>query len=199
MTLGEKIRTRRKSIRMKAEDLAGALGIKKGTLYKYESGDITRIPQARLRAMAEILDVPYEYLAEADRDGDSFAPVRVSRMDGTPYATVGIPRGWTDDGREYRGIYIDESHFGPYVPVGTIVIIRTVSSFQTGQTVVIGVSVGNRKTVHIGKAVRNSDGRVLVFPINPTQPVSVVEPESIGFIGVLVETRRSWDEIKEKK
>lgn len=55
MTTGERIKKRRKEIGFSAEKLAEKLGISPATIYRYEKGDIVKIPGSILEPLAEIL------------------------------------------------------------------------------------------------------------------------------------------------
>ena len=55
MTTGQRIKTRRKEIGMSAERLAELLNISPATIYRYENGDIDKVPGDRLMPIAEAL------------------------------------------------------------------------------------------------------------------------------------------------
>ena len=55
MTTGEKIRTRRKQLRMSVDQLAPKLGKTRATIYRYEN-DMIEMPASLLKPLAEILD-----------------------------------------------------------------------------------------------------------------------------------------------
>ncbi len=62
MTLGERIRTVRESLKMTQEELGELCGTTKQTIFKYESGIVTNIPLDRLTLLAEKLGVTPAYL-----------------------------------------------------------------------------------------------------------------------------------------
>lgn len=55
MTTGQRIKARRKEIGLSAEYVAGKLGVSPATIYRYESGDIEKVPGDRLEPIAKIL------------------------------------------------------------------------------------------------------------------------------------------------
>lgn len=57
MTTGERIRLFREAKGITQEELAGYLGIKKQTIWKYENGAITNVPLDRIEQMAPFLGV----------------------------------------------------------------------------------------------------------------------------------------------
>lgn len=55
MTLGERIRNRRKELHMSADELASKLGKNRATIYRYENGEIENMPIDILEPIAEAL------------------------------------------------------------------------------------------------------------------------------------------------
>ena len=55
MTLGERIRNRRKELHMSADELARKLGKNRATIYRYENGEIENMPIDILEPVAEAL------------------------------------------------------------------------------------------------------------------------------------------------
>ena len=62
MSIGETIKERRKSMGLSAEALADILGVSPATIYRYENGDIEKIPGERLGAIAIVLHTTPEHL-----------------------------------------------------------------------------------------------------------------------------------------
>lgn len=62
MTIGQRISSIRKSKNMSAEDLAKQIGVSPATIYRYENGDIEKIPAERLSAIADQLSTTTEIL-----------------------------------------------------------------------------------------------------------------------------------------
>lgn len=63
LTVGERIRARRKAVRVSAEELARAIGVSPATVYRYENGDIGKVPSNVLRAIAKALGTTAEELS----------------------------------------------------------------------------------------------------------------------------------------
>ncbi len=63
MTTGEKIRARRKQLRMSVDELAAKLNKNRATIYRYES-DAIEMPASLLRPLAEALDMPPDELMD---------------------------------------------------------------------------------------------------------------------------------------
>ena len=77
MTTGERIRERRKALDMTADELARLLGISRATVYRYENGEISKIPISQLSPIAAALHTSADYLM-----GWSDDPYAASRPDG---------------------------------------------------------------------------------------------------------------------
>ena len=62
MTIGERIRTKRKEYHISQTDLANRVGITKQSLYKYEKGIITNIPSDTIERLASALHCTPAYI-----------------------------------------------------------------------------------------------------------------------------------------
>ncbi|NMB41001.1 MAG: helix-turn-helix transcriptional regulator [Firmicutes bacterium] len=62
MTIGERIKKRRKEIGMSVETLAEKLGKNRATIYRYESDQIENMPLSVIEPLAKVLNVSPAYL-----------------------------------------------------------------------------------------------------------------------------------------
>ena len=62
MTTGERMKQRRKEIGFSAEKVAERLGVSPATIYRYEKGDIEKVPADSLTEIAKILQTTPAYL-----------------------------------------------------------------------------------------------------------------------------------------
>lgn len=62
MTIGERIKARRKEIHMSADELGKILGKDRSTIFRYEKGEIENLPLDVLEPIADALDVTPAYL-----------------------------------------------------------------------------------------------------------------------------------------
>ena len=62
MSTGDRMRTRRKELNIPAENIAEYLGISAATVYRYEKGDIEKVPGTILEPLAKILRTTPAYL-----------------------------------------------------------------------------------------------------------------------------------------
>ena len=62
MTIGKRIKDRRKQLGMSADELAKRLGKDRSTIYRYEKGDIENLPLDILEPIAAALGTTPQYL-----------------------------------------------------------------------------------------------------------------------------------------
>lgn len=66
MTVGERIKARRKELGINAETLAEAIGASRATMYRYENGDIEKVPVQVLGPIADALNTTPAFLMGID-------------------------------------------------------------------------------------------------------------------------------------
>ena len=66
MTIGDKIRTLRKSANLNQTELGERLGVKTNAVSKWECGRVEDIPMSKVKMMASIFNVPVSYLIDDD-------------------------------------------------------------------------------------------------------------------------------------
>ena len=62
MTTGERIKYRRKQLGISADELALQIGVSRSTVFRYENGDIEKLPANTLIPIADFLRTTVEYL-----------------------------------------------------------------------------------------------------------------------------------------
>lgn len=62
MDIGQKIKRIRKEKHISAETLAERIGISAASMYRYENGDISKMPTSTLAKIADVLDTTPAYL-----------------------------------------------------------------------------------------------------------------------------------------
>jgi len=62
MTIGQRIKSRRKELNLSVDELAKRLGKARATVYRYENGDIENLPLDILKPIADALEVEPAYL-----------------------------------------------------------------------------------------------------------------------------------------
>lgn len=71
MTIGERIKLARLALGYSAEQVAAFLGVSPATIYRYENGDIAKLPSKHIKPLAEFLCVSPSYLMAWEGDGQS--------------------------------------------------------------------------------------------------------------------------------
>lgn len=79
MTIGSRIKERRKHLGMSAEELGRRLGKDRATIYRYEKGDIENLPLDILTPLAKALGTTPQYLMgwETKKDNDALVDIVV--------------------------------------------------------------------------------------------------------------------------
>lgn len=62
MNIGQRMKQRRKELKMSADELGSRLGKDRSTIYRYEKGDIENLPLDILEPIAEALQTTPQYL-----------------------------------------------------------------------------------------------------------------------------------------
>lgn len=62
MTTGERIKERRKQLAISADTLAERVGVSRSTVFRWEKGEIEKIPAVELNVIAQALQTTTEYL-----------------------------------------------------------------------------------------------------------------------------------------
>jgi transcriptional regulator with XRE-family HTH domain len=78
MTIGDRIKRRRKHLGMSADALGERLGKDRSTIYRYEKGDIENLPLDILEPIAEALGTTPQYLMgweEVQKNNDTIADI----------------------------------------------------------------------------------------------------------------------------
>lgn len=77
MTIGERIKQRRKALGISAEELAAELGKSPATIYRYEKGEIEKLPGDLLEPMAAMLHTSPSWLMgwEQEQTGSIPRPI----------------------------------------------------------------------------------------------------------------------------
>lgn len=167
MTTGERMKQRRKEIGFSAEKVAERLGVSPATIYRYEKGDIEKVPVDSLAELAKILQTTPAYLMGWEEQPTpkptSPAPIPPGFMPmpemmqvpligsiacGTPILAeqniksyIGVPAAWRAD-------FALECHgdsMAPTICDGDVVCIRKQPEVEQGQ--IAAVRIGEEATL----------------------------------------------------
>lgn len=84
MTIGQRIKQRRKELRMSADKLGEALGKDRSTIFRYENGDIENLPLDILEPIAVALRTTPQYLmgwSDVQKKNDTLSDIILKMME----------------------------------------------------------------------------------------------------------------------
>lgn len=219
MTTGERMRLRRKEIGISAEQVAEHLGVSPATIYRYEKGDIEKVPGDSLAEIAKILKTTPIYLmgweeqptsATTDKNTDWRAaagaipmnPQQVAPLLGTVRA--GLPmyaeeniEGYIPirqtDGAKYFWLYVrGDSMNAAGMNDGDQILVREQPEVENGEIAVVMVN-GDEATV---KQFRQEGNLVILTPrsTNPAHQPQIYDLKKIPVrvAGRVVECRKVY-------
>lgn len=198
MTTGERMKQRRKELGLSAEKVAERLGVSPATIYRYENGDIDKVPGDRLAPIANILQTtPADLMGWEDTSNTapkSIIPLPAKRtfpLVGT--IACGAPILAEENITEYVNypgdIHADfclrckgDSMINARIYDGDIVFIRHQEQVENGQ--IAAVRIGDEATLKRVYYTPGSD-RITLRPCNPLYPDMEYEGESLNEIEIL--------------
>ena len=81
MTTAERIKQRRKDLGLRAEDVAERSGVPRSTMFRYENGEIEKLPINHLVPIAKALHTSVDYLMGWTEDEKEPIPMDEDRLD----------------------------------------------------------------------------------------------------------------------
>lgn len=79
MTVGERIRKRRKQLGLSVDELSDLLGKNRATIYRYESNEIEKLPTTVLEPLAKALNTTPSYLMGWGENDNAFGDIIKNR------------------------------------------------------------------------------------------------------------------------
>jgi len=200
MTVGERLKRRRKELGMSAEAVAEKLGCSPSTVYRYENGEINKMGIDKLKPIAEAINTSPAYLM--GWEDEETLPANVSRIEpmqriplvgqiacGMPILAEQNVEDYVDLPGHIRADFAltckGESMIGAGIRTGDIVYIRKQEEVENGQIAAVMVG-GDEATL---KRVYTKPGVVQLVAENPNIAPAVFigkEAEQIHIIGLAV-------------
>lgn len=188
MTTGERMKQRRKEIGYSAEKVAERLGVSPATIYRYEKGDIEKVPVDSLAELAKILQTTPAYLMGWEEQPEpkqtkkptippGFEPMpKMKKVPligaiacGTPITAEQNLVGYVDVPEDIRCDFSLTCRGDSMVDAGIhdkdVVYIRIQPEVENGQ--IAAVRIDGEATL---KRVYYSDGALTLMPANPSYP-----------------------------
>ena len=201
------MKARRKELCLSAETIADRIHVSPTTIYRYEKGDIEKVPSDVLIEIAAALHTTPAYLMGWEEDESTAAsspravkiPVLGKVAAGLPITAVEniidyeeIPSSLAASG-EFVALQIKGQSMEPRIYEGDVVIVRVQPTAETGDLAVVIVN-GDEATV---KKIKFLPEGILLQPFNPTyQPMfyscSDVENKPVRIFGKVVELRAKF-------
>lgn len=200
MTTGQRMRARRKELGLSAEKVAELLHLSPATIYRYENGDIEKVPGDFLGPIAQALSTTPAYLMGWETVENSRPlPSNVLPMPKTVKKprlgaiACGKPILAVEEADEYddvpEGVNCDftllckgDSMINARIFDGDVVYIRSQPQVENGQ--IAAVRVGDEATL---KKVYYTPGsnRITLRACNPLYPDMIYEGETLDQIEIL--------------
>lgn len=201
MTTGERMKARRKEIGLSAERVAEILGVSPATIYRYENGEIEKIPGDRLEPIAVALQTTPQFLmgwTDFPLRSDNIYAVKnispIPEMKRIPLLgtiSCGAPILAVENIDEYieipKHIHADfaltcrgESMIGARIMDGDIVYIRSQLDVNNGQ--IAAVLVDDEATL---KRVYKYPNMVILRPENPDYEEMVYQGQELEEMRIL--------------
>lgn len=197
MTTGQRIKNRRKEIGLSAERVAEILGVSPATIYRYENGDIEKVPGDRLVPIADALKTTPAFLMGWDDIADNSFPgniIPMPEMRKIPLIgsiACGAPVLAEEHIEDYidipRHIHADfaltckgDSMINARIFDGDVVYIRQQDTVDNGE--IAAVLIDGEATL---KRVRLHHDRIILEPENPMYDPLVYRNEEMNSIRIL--------------
>lgn len=199
MSISKRIKNRRQELGMSVEELADILNKNKATIYRYENGDIGKVPYDILEPLSEALDVSIGYLLGSEDTienrplPENLRPItKVNRIPVVGSIAAGKPILATENiesylllGQEYRADFalkiMGDSMIDVGINDGDLALIIKDRPISNGE--IYAVLVDGEATL---KKVYKNDDYLTLQPCNSKyEPIVVKEEDNPYIVGKL--------------
>lgn len=208
MTTGERMKQRRKELGFSAEKVAERLGVSPATIYRYEKGDIEKVPGDSLGELAKILQTTPAYLMGWEEKPTAPAPRPIPKgfatmpemanlpvvgkiACGTPILAQQNIETYYQSPKEWRAsmfLVCQGDSMEPFIKDGDMVAIREQQDAETDEIVAVMELDGCDGFATLKKLKKRPD-RVELWPLNPEyEPIIYLKEEmnKLQIIGLAV-------------
>lgn len=204
MTTGERMKQRRKEVGLSAERVAEILGVSPATIYRYENGDIDKVPGNRLAPIAKALMTSPAYLMGwSDEHSDTSHPLpqadniipmpetyKIPLLGtiacGTPILAIENIEDEIDIPKDIKADFAlrckGDSMIGADIQDGDIVYIKETPEVHDGQ--IAAVLVGEEATLKRVYYDREA-GIITLISENPACPPQVYQGERLNDMRII--------------
>lgn len=199
MSISKRIKNRRQELGMSVEELADILNKNKATIYRYENGDIGKVPYDILKPLSEALDVSVGYLLGSEDTienrplPENLKPItKVNRIPIVGSIAAGTPILATENiesylllGQEYKADFalkiMGDSMIDVGINDGDLALIIKDRPISNGE--IYAVLVDGEATL---KKVYKNDDYLTLQPCNSKyEPIVVKEEDNPYIVGKL--------------
>lgn len=187
------LKQRREQLKLSQDDVANAVKVSRGTVSKWESGDIANMKRDKIAALANLLRInPLEILGlSVDNISPITETVQIPVIGeiacGDPITADENIEGYKDEiastlptGTLFL-LHARGDSMEPTIPNGSLVMIREQPDVEDGQIAAVLVDDDSEATL---KRVRHQGNIVMLMPDNPTHtPILLTEDNPGRIIG----------------
>lgn len=204
MTIGERIKKRRKELNLSADAVAAKLGKDRSTVYRYESDDIENLPITVLKPLAKILKCKPSYFM-SDNENDLSTSLNALRIPVLGRIPAGVPINaiedildyeeapseWATGDKEFFALKIKGDSMLPEYRNDDVIIFRKQDDCENNDDCAVMVN-GNDTTF---KRIEKNEKGIILKALNPEYGSTFftneeIESLPVRIIGVFWELRR---------
>ena len=199
ITVGQRIRKRRKELNITLEEIGEYVGVSKATVQRWETGGIANMRRDRIKKLCEILQLDVEELLGGNQPAKpAFVkiPVLGSVAAGVPITAqediIGyeeVPAQWTEKDTLFA-LKIKGDSMEPRMVSGDVVVVRKQEDINSGEVAI--VMIGDEEAT-CKKVTKHSDGLVLISNNPKYAPmfftIKEIETLPVRILGRVVELR----------
>lgn len=199
MCTGKRMKERRKALGIKAEEVAEALCCSRSTVFRYENGDIEKVPATLINTIAEVLKTTPAYLMGWSDDITTLAsniipipktkkvPLLGTIACGEPILAVENVADYVDMDADTHADFAlrckGDSMINARIFDGDIVYIRKQDTVENGE--IAAVLVNDMESEATLKRVYTSDDTIRLCAANPMYPDKIFEKENMNDVHII--------------
>lgn len=181
MSIGERIRYKRKLLGLSADDVAKLLDVDRSTIYRYESDEIEKLPITIIQPLAKALRVHPAYLMGWEEESDSVRLKKIPMLGtiaaGEPILAEGYCEYYVEADEDINADFCikvkGDSMINARILDGDLVFIRKQPDVDDGE--IAAVMIDGEATL---KRVYKVPGRIQLRAENPAfKPIEVKEDD----------------------
>ncbi|MFF5512993.1 LexA family protein [Staphylococcus capitis] len=203
MSIGQRIKNRRKEMKMSADDLGEKIGKNRATIYRYEKDEIENMPYDVIEPIAKVLRVSPAYLMGWDKEENNIHTLPVKKIPVVSKISAGLPiyseenlidyiyfaTNKLNSDKEEFGLKVSGDSMDKIFQDGDIVVVEKDSIVENGQ---LGVVMINGYNATVKRIRYNGDQVILIPESNNTNhyPQVYGKDDEVKIIGRVVASQK---------